>query len=176
MRLLYPCDPFEKKKPDEAYEEEFNAAKDAGLLCSLYSDEDFELGDFKPRPPLSGDEVVLYRGWMFTPERYAQLQQSIERKGGKVLTSTQQYRLCHYLPEWYPLCEDVTPKTLFMQKETDFPAALAGQEWSAYFIKDYVKSLTTVRGSVAKTIEEIPEVIALIEKFRGQIEDGVCVR
>lgn len=47
MRLLYPCDPFEKKRPDETYEEEFSAAQAAGLVCSLYSAEDFELGEFK---------------------------------------------------------------------------------------------------------------------------------
>jgi hypothetical protein len=29
MRLLYPSDPFQKKKSDEAYEEEFNAAENA---------------------------------------------------------------------------------------------------------------------------------------------------
>ncbi|MFZ6801028.1 hypothetical protein [Undibacterium sp. Di24W] len=46
MRFLYPCDPFNKKKPDEAYEEDFLAAQAAGLSCSLYSAEDFEQGEF----------------------------------------------------------------------------------------------------------------------------------
>jgi hypothetical protein len=32
------------------------------------------------------------------------------------------------------------------------------------------------RASVAKTIDEIPEVVALIEKHRGRIERGICIR
>jgi hypothetical protein len=176
MRLLYPNNPFENKKPDEAYEEEFNAAQLAGLSCSLYSAEDFELGEFRPRPILTEGEEVLYRGWMLTPDSYAQLQSAIENKGGKMLTSLKQYRHCHYLPEWYAACEDVTPKTIFLAKDADFASALANQGWSAYFVKDYVKSLTTQRGSVAKTVEEIAEIVALLEKFRGQVEGGVCVR
>jgi ATP-grasp domain, R2K clade family 3 len=176
MRLLYPSDPFNKKKPDDVYEEEFSAAQQAGLLCSLYSAEDFEFGDFKPRPSLSEGEDVVYRGWMLVPDDYVHLQSAIENKGGKALTSSAQYRHCHYLPEWYGLCDDVTPKTIFLAKDADFKAELANQGWSAYFVKDYVKSLTTTRGSVANSIQEIAEIVSLIEKFRGQIEGGVCVR
>lgn len=176
MRLLYPCDPFEKKKPDEAYENEFNSTQAAGLACSLYSAEDFELGEFKPRPPLTEGEEVIYRGWMLTPEGYMRLQAAVEDKGAKMLTSSPQYRLCHYLPEWYSLCEDVTPATVFLNRATDFSSALTNLGWQAYFVKDYVKSLTTSRGSVAQTVEEIEEIVALIEKYRGQVEGGVCIR
>ena len=176
MRLLYPCDPFDKKMPDEAYLEEYAAAQTAGFSCSLYSAEDLELGEFKPRPLLTEGEEVIYRGWMLTPDKYAHLQSAIERKGGLAFTNVDQYRRCHYLPEWYSLCEDVTPKTIILARDADFAAELANQEWSAYFVKDYVKSLTTSRGSIAKTVEEVTEIVSLIEKYRGQIEGGVCVR
>ncbi len=176
MRLLYPNDPFEKKKPDEAYEEELNAMQLSGLSCCLYSAEDFDLGTFKPRPMLSLGEEILYRGWMLTPQVYAQLHSAVESIGGKMLVSPAQYRHCHYLPEWYPACKDVTPKTIFLPRDADFASALANTNWSAYFVKDYVKSLTTSRGSVAKNIEEIAEIVSLIEQFRGQLEGGVCVR
>lgn len=176
MRLLYPCDPFDKKKPDEAYEEEFVAAQAAGMSLSLYSAEDFECGDFKPRPTFVEQEEVLYRGWMLTPDEYARLQAAIESTGGKALTSLSQYRRCHYLPEWYFLCEDVTPKTIFLTREANFAIAVESTGWPAFFVKDYVKSLTTSRGSVAKDPAEIGEIVALIEKYRGQVEGGVCVR
>ncbi|MDX8399027.1 MAG: ATP-grasp domain-containing protein, partial [Gallionellaceae bacterium] len=146
------------------------------LSCSIYSAEDFESGEFKPRPPLTQGDKVIYRGWMLTPDSYAKLQVAIESHGGKVLTSLAQYRHCHYLPEWYPICEDITPKTIILNKNTDFKSALATKEWSAYFVKDFVKSLTTSRGSVAKTPDEVTEIVSLIEKYRGQIEGGVCVR
>lgn len=176
MRLLYPCNPLEMKKPDEAFEEEFLAAQEAGLPCALYSAEDFECGEFKPRPALTEGEEVLYRGWMLTPEGYNRLYSAVAGKGGRLLTSPEQYRHCHYLPEWYPLCTDVTPKTVFLERDANFSQALSALGWRAYFVKDYVKSLTTSRGSVAKNAEEVKEIVGLIEKYRGQVEGGVCVR
>jgi len=176
MRLLYPCNPFEKTRPDEVYAEEFRAAQSTGLSCSLYSAEDFELGKFNPRPPLLNGEYVVYRGWMLTPNDYLKLESAIESRGGHVLTSSEQYRLCHYLPEWYSLCEDLTPRTIFLRKDADFSRELVGIDWSAFFVKDYVKSLTTSRGSVAHSPDEIGEIVASIEKYRGQVEGGVCIR
>ena len=176
MRFLYPCDPFNKKVPDEAYADEFLAAQAVGMACSLYSAEDFALGDFKPRQLFAEQEDILYRGWMLSPDRYAQLLDAIGRKGACALTSVAQYRLCHYLPQWYPLCSEFTPATIFVEQGTDYAAAVAHCDWPAFFVKDYVKSLTTSRGSVANSVGEISEVVSLIEKYRGQVEGGVCIR
>jgi hypothetical protein len=176
MNLLYPCAPFDKKKVDEAYEEEFSVAQDAGLTCFLFSLEDFELGEFKPRPANTFAGEILYRGWMLLPERYAQLQKAIEAKGANVVVSAENYRLCHYLPGWYDQCRDITPKTIFLSKDEDFSLPLSQTGWRAYFVKDFVKSLTTTRGSIARNIAEVREVVDLIERYRGQIEGGVCIR
>jgi len=37
-------------------------------------------------------------------------------------------------------------------------------------VMDYVKSLTTQRGSVSQTLEGIADVVALIEQYRGSVE------
>jgi hypothetical protein len=176
MRFLYPCDPFNKKVPDEAYAEEFLAAQAAGMASSLYSAEDFEFGDFKPRPLFAEQEEIIYRGWMLSPDRYAQLLEAIGRKGAHAVTSVAQYRLCHYLPQWYPLCREFTPETIFVEQGADYSTAVADRHWTAFFVKDYVKSLTTNRGSVANSVGEISEVVSLIEKYRGHVEGGVCIR
>ncbi|BBB62656.1 hypothetical protein UNDKW_4383 [Undibacterium sp. KW1] len=176
MQLLYPCDPFDKNQPDEAYAEEFHAAKAAGLTCFLFSAEDFASGDFRPRPANQFSGNILYRGWMLTPERYAQLEQAIAAKNAALLTTAHQYRQCHYLPAWYEACRDVTPGTIFLTRDDDFDAALASTGWQAYFVKDYVKSLTTSRGSVARNADEVREIVGLMERYRGQIEGGICVR
>lgn len=176
MRFLYPCDPFNKKEPDETYAEEFLAAQAAGIACSLYSAEDFESGDFKPRPLFAEQEEVLYRGWMLNPNAYGLLLEAIGRKGAHAVTSVAQYRLCHYLPEWYPLCKDFTPETIFVAQGANYAAAVSDRHWPAYFVKDYVKSLTTSRGSVANSVGEISEIVSQIEKYRGQVEGGVCIR
>ncbi len=176
MRLLYPCNPLEKKKPDEAFQEEFLAAQEAGLPYAFFSAEDFEANEFKPRPALTEGEEVLYRGWMLTPEGFAKLFSAVVGWGGRMLTTPEQYRHCHYLPEWYPLCADVTPKTIFLKPDANFSSVLNETGWGEYFVKDYVKSLTTSRGSVAKNAHEVKEIVGLIEKYRGQVEGGVCVR
>lgn len=176
MRLLYPSDPFNKNKPDDEFLEEFLAAKSAGLACFLFSSEDFEAGVFKPRPSEAFAGEFLYRGWMFTVERYAQLERSIEAAEAEMVVTTADYRRCHYLPEWYELCKDVTPSTIFLSKDDDFSSALAATNWSAYFVKDFVKSLTTSRGSVAKSVQEAREIVGLIEHYRGLLEGGVCIR
>ena len=176
MHLLYPFDAFDNKQPDEIYQAEYAAAKAVGIACSLFSVEDFECGDFRPRPALAEGEQVIYRGWMLSPDSYAALHAAIYKKGANPLTSLVQYRYCHYLPEWYAACEGFTPKTIFTTKDADFKALLADVDWQAYFIKDYVKSLTTSRGSVALTIDEIPEIIQLIEKYKGSLEGGICIR
>lgn len=176
MHLLYPCDPFDGKKPDDAYEEEFSAAQRAGFACFLFSAEEFGMGEFKPRPAHLFAGEILYRGWMLTPARYAQLQEAIEAKGATMVVGAEHYRQCHHLPGWYDQCRDLTPRTIFLSKDDDFSNALAATGWHACFVKDFVKSLTTTRGSIARNAAEIREVVDLIERYRGQLEGGVCIR
>lgn len=176
MHLLYPSEPFDRNRPDEEYAEEFAAAFGAGFRCFLFSLEDFDTGKFTPRPAAQFSGAILYRGWMLTPDRYADLAQAIALSGASPVVSPEQFRHCHYLPEWYAACRDLTPKTIFLSKDDDFVAALSDTGWPAFFVKDFVKSLTTSRGSVAKDAAEVKEVVALIEQYRGQIEGGVCVR
>ncbi|RSZ59597.1 hypothetical protein EJB06_09270 [Massilia atriviolacea] len=174
--MLFPSDPFNKRLADEAYGEEYAAARAAGVACSLFSFEDFETGQFRALPALSAGVEVLYRGWMLSPDRYVRLHQGIAGVGCAMLTSPAQYRHCHYLPEWYALCEEFTPETVVLARDADFAAAMEGRNWPAYFVKDYVKSLTTQRGSVAATPHEIGELVGLIERYRGALEGGVCIR
>lgn len=162
MRLLFPSDPLDKAAADDVYGEELDAARSLGLPCSLFSFEGFEAGEFRPRPAFQAGEEVIYRGWMLKPEGYSRLHASILERGGTPKTSPAQYRRCHYLPEWYPLCEDFTPATVVLARDADFATALADKPWSAYFVKDYVKSLTTQRGSIARNPEEIAEIVSLI--------------
>lgn len=176
MRLLYPSDPFNSKRPDEEYVDEFDAVNANGLACSLFSLEDFRDGAFRPRPRLDEGDEVIYRGWMLSIEDYSKLVNAILETGAKPLVSASDYRSCHHLPGWYETCKQWTPETIFLQRDSDFRRALDGLNWPAYFVKDYVKSLTTSRGSVAKDAKEVAEIVTLIEQYRGMIDGGVCVR
>ncbi len=176
MRLVYPSDPFNKKLPDENFQEEYEAALAVDLRCALFSFEDFETGDFRSRPILERNELVLYRGWMLDLDVYKQLYDSVLGHGASLLTTPAAYALCHHLPNWYPRCKALTPETIFLHRDADFVQALGGLDWPGYFVKDHVKSLTTTRGSIASSTEEIAQIVDLIEQYRGQIEGGVCVR
>jgi hypothetical protein len=176
VHFLIPSDPFNKSVADEAYAEEFAAFCALGLSASLFSFEAFEQGDFKPRPSLPDGALITYRGWMLTPENYVRLKDAIASRGAQLNTSLEHYKLCHYLPCWYQICQDLTIPTIFANEDSNFLPLLAALGWQKYFVKDYVKSLTTERGSVAATIDEVYDVVKLLRQYRGQIEGGICIR
>jgi hypothetical protein len=176
MHILFPSEPFNKKVADEPYAIEYEAFHRAGLKCALFSPLDFDQGAFKPWPSLPPGDMVLYRGWMLKPEEYQRLHAAISLNGNVPLTNPDQYRACHYLPEWYSLFHEYTPETVFASRDADFVSILASHVWPAYFVKDYVKSLTTKRGSIASSANEVSEIVSLIEQFRGEVEGGVCIR
>lgn len=176
MHLLYPSDPFDKKRPDEHYAEEFDAVVAAGLQAVLFSFEDFETGLFRTSAPVSPGDAVLYRGWMLTPDAYAALVAHLRDKGAVEFTNATQYRHCHHLPEWYPLLVYCTSETVVLPCDANFRQALEGLHWPGYFIKDYVKSLNTGGGSLVDAPECIGPVVEAMRRYRGQIEGGICVR
>jgi hypothetical protein len=176
MRLLYPSDPINTKVVDETYGAEYEAARSAGFETSLFSFESFERGDFRARPGFAAGEEVMYRGWMLSVSGYEQLVARLEAGGAKALTSVEQYRRCHHLPEWHSTLSQFTAETLVLREDVDFEEALAGRDWGGYFVKDYVKSLSTAGGSLADTPQDIPRIVALMKKYRGLVEGGVCVR
>jgi hypothetical protein len=176
VRFLYPCDPLDGRLPDEAYADEFAAARSAGLDCLVFSLEDLGNGPFRPRPALTPGDRVVYRGWMLDLDQYRQLADAIRASDASLLVDDAAYAQCHHLPNWYERCRDVTPETVFVERSADFASVVAGLGWPGYFVKDYVKSLTTSRGSAARDAAEIEDVVAQIESYRGRIEGGVCIR
>jgi hypothetical protein len=176
MRILYPSDPSNAKAPDDPFAAEYNMAVSMGLPVSLFSFEDFMAGEFRARPSFVADEEVLYRGWMLPAQRYPALVNAIHAKGARAVTTPEQYTLCHHLPRWYPLLAELTPETKVFAIGNDYVSALKDCGWSGYFVKDFVKSLTTTRGSLARTPAEIADIVAQIERYRGEIEGGICVR
>ena len=176
MHLLFPSDPFNKKRPDEQYAEEYDLVVAAGLQVALFSFEDFETGVFKTSVPFTPGACVLYRGWMLTPDAYAALIVHLHDNGAVEFTNAIQYRHCHHLPEWYPLLIAHTSETVVLDCNANFKQALDGLHWPGYFIKDYVKSLNTGAGSLVETPECIGPLVEAMRQYRGQIEGGICVR
>jgi hypothetical protein len=178
MRILYPLNPLEPKAADEPYQQEFSLLKAKGIDCSLF---DFDALDFdqfrpKPKPKLNQGETVLYRGWMLNPTRYSKLVENIKGCGATPITSTQDYLKYHHLPNWYDSCREFTAKSRFFPDDAKLQDNVSALNWAGYFVKDYVKSNSSERGSIADTSQQVSAIVELIKQYRGEIEDGVAIR
>ena len=177
MHLLFPSDPFQPKSPDEGYAHEVNAATSAGIPYSLISIEDLQVGTFKVSPKIPEGSSVIYRGWMLPVSLYTEMYSHIQNKGASMITTPSMYEAAHHFPNWYPAVTSYTPETIVISEDANFEEALKDVAWpEGFFVKDFVKSLTTSRGSIARSPAEVFEVVSLIKKFRGSIEGGVCIR
>jgi len=173
---LYPSDPLSRRSPDASCAEELAAAEAAGLACALLSSEDFDAGRVAVRPALPDGGRVLYRGWMLRVPAYVALEEGVRAAGAEMVTTAADYERCHHLPGWLDRCRDFTAETVVVADPADLPGVLAELSWPAYFVKDFVKSLTTTRGSIARSADEVLEVVALLARYRGSLEGGVCLR
>jgi hypothetical protein len=156
------------------FADQWAALMEAGFSASLCSDA--VLDGTKPLRNVPLGSQVVYRGWMLKGEEYAALARAIEKAGATAFTSPREYLAAHHLPNWYLLLSDLTPQTRIYPADADLVAELQALKWEAYFLKDFVKSLKTGRGSIARGPEEAPAVIAEMREYRGEIEGGICVR
>lgn len=176
QHFLYPADVLKPKQVDEMYAPEAAAMRAAGFSVAVVPLEALGCGQAKITPgPVCGQKLV-YRGWMVSPEEYEKLAAVVAAHGAELCTSPAQYRLAHYLPNWYPLLQELTPETEVVPADADLERILRDLGWGRYFIKDYVKSLKTSVGSIVERPEDVAVVVAEMQKYRGKIEGGLCIR
>jgi hypothetical protein len=173
LHFLFPTG-SDFNAPDEMFADQLEALTAAGFTASLCSDA--VLAGVKPLRGVPAGSTVVYRGWMVTADEYAALVRAIERSEARTFTSPAEYLSAHHLPNWYPLLTELTPETHVFPGDADIEAELRALGWGTYFLKDYVKSLKTARGSVVRDPADAPAVIAEMREYRGQIEGGICVR
>lgn len=176
MQIIYPSQLFHPTMPDETFEQEYYCAQQKGIHCLLLSSDAAAMGEHRFSKPFQAGIPVIWRGWMMTGDEYQQLHRAVAKRGATMMTSPEDYLRSHHLTGWYSLCLDFTPDTQIVRRDADFDKLVEQLQWPAYFVKDHVKSLTTKRGSLARNAEEIREIIELLEKFRGNIEGGICLR
>lgn len=176
IRFLFPSYYFERRAADPVFVEQVNCLRSLGFKTLVISLE--SLGSRSPSiyPIPDPGTKLVYRGWMLTPDNYSVLEGAIKKLGAELLVSREEYESTHYLPNWYPLLSDLTPLTHFFSIDDDLESELSNLGWNKFLIKDYVKSLKTSAGSIISSPSEIRPVIAEIQKFRGGIEGGICVR
>jgi hypothetical protein len=185
--FLFPSDPLNARRIDEAFQDQAKALTDAGFGYAIVNFEDDRI--FSPRAvtPLGQDSIV-YRGWMLSEEEYDKLETLVRIYGGKLRTSKDQYYQTHHIPNWYMMLSDMTAETLVFPidtidfDDTDelwdrfFERNLRKTGWRECFVKDYVKSLKTAGGSMVRSAADLHRVVEEMTKFRGTIEGGLCIR
>ncbi|PHM27972.1 ATP-grasp domain-containing protein [Xenorhabdus innexi] len=176
MQIIYPNDYSNQSRPDKTFEQEYLCAQQNGIHCLLLDSESAAMGNYKFSVVFEPDIPVIWRGWMLNVDEYHLLYRAVTNHGGRMLESVENYISNHYITGWYESCKMYTPETVITTSDEDFEVLTSQLQWPAYFVKDYVKSLTTSRGSVAKDAKEIREVIKLIEYYRGNLEGGVSLR
>lgn len=176
MRFVFPSDFFNVKKIDEVYAEQAEYLRQAGFATSVISLENLGSGTALIYPHPDIGEQLVYRGWMLVPDDYSRLVETIKNSGAVAFIDLNEYLATHYLPNWYPLIQEFTPETRFLAIDDDLEAALTELGWSGFFVKDYVKSLKTSIGSIITQPSEIKNVVTEMQKFRGSIEGGLCIR
>ena len=174
--ILYPQSILDPRTPDEMFREETQAMTAAGHNAHLIYTDVLDTRPARVRPPFEPGASVVYRGWMLTHGEYVNLAASVERAGGSCFTSPEQYVATHHLPNWYAVVKDYTPETVFLDTDADLVSELRRLGWERFFVKDYVKSLKTSVGSIVEDPKQIETVVSEMEKYRGFIEGGLCVR
>ncbi|MEM9348251.1 MAG: ATP-grasp domain-containing protein [Planctomycetota bacterium] len=156
------------------FEDQKLAIEGIGITASCFPES--VIDDGKPISGLPSNHLVIYRGWMLNPDQYAALDAAVNQAGSKMLTSSEAYFHAHYLPNWYEQIQEHTPETIVIPNGSDYEQELKKLDWDQYFIKDYVKSITTSNGSIIQQPSQINDAIKHFTDYRGELEGGLCVR
>jgi hypothetical protein len=169
VSFLYPSNPLDVRQVDDMYREEFTLAKQAGLSVHCIDIENIEYCSLFPR--IAEDGAIIYRGYMLNDQSYNQLE---KRFGSCLVTSKNSYLNAHYFPNWYKEIESLTIPSI-ISNESSAQEDLKKLNGKA-FIKDYVKSLKTGKGSIVDGNEDLARALSDMKYYRGSIEGGIFLR
>tara|TARA_R110002110_G_scaffold209215_1_gene421607 strand:+ start:14890 stop:15681 length:792 start_codon:yes stop_codon:yes gene_type:complete len=171
--VIFPSDYFNKNKVEETFENQAEALSLLGIEHACINIDDIK--NICLPKNLKGKNI-LYRGWMLTRDGYEALYAQLLEGDVNMLINPTEYIQSHYLPSWYDKISDLTPETVVYDYDDDMIDKVFSLEWGEYFIKDYVKSLSTEQSPIVKSKDELQALLLNMEKFRDGVEGGVCVR
>lgn len=164
--FIYPANYFNPKEIDFLFKEEYDLVKKSFETCLVDS------SNFENLKLPTIENKCIYRGWMLKKEEYKLLEENCH---GLLHTSLENYLSSHYLPNWYESITHLTPKSIITTYENATQSFL-DSGWKKVFVKDYVKSLKTGKGSIVDNVEDLERLMQEMEKFRGIIEGGIVLR
>lgn len=165
--FLFPCDFLNSKKVDSNFEDEYNTFKKVGFSTSLIN-----LDTEEKLTTQNLYEKFIYRGWMLTKESYEKLN---KRCNNSLLINTQDYLHSHHLPNWYHEISEYTIPSVITTEENAI-STFSDLLWQEAFIKDFVKSINSSKGSFIYSADDVNIALKLIKQHRGFIEGGIVFR
>jgi hypothetical protein len=183
ISFIFPSDSFNPKLIDEFYLSQANAFKLMGFNVFHVNTDDLEdssiyqLSEDGKSVKIKKEDIDLstkfiYRGWMLNSQNYEQLNKKFYYQ---LNTDTDNYLFMHHLPNWYALLSDYTIKSI-ITNEDNISCDFETSGFKEGFIKDYVKSIKTGRGSIVQNQEDIAQLIENMKQFKGNIEGGLVIR
>lgn len=167
--FILPSHPFSIKEVDPSYEEEFNLLKNEGFKVYLINIDELDTTKIYPNYE---EEKLIYRGWMLNHENYEKLNNKVNKN---LIVSPKEYLYSHHIVHWYDEIKEDTFETYFtdLSNASDLFKKL---QWKEAFVKDYVKSIKTGKGSIVDSTNDIERLKDDILKYKGFIEGGLVFR
>lgn len=152
MIIVYCQSQIDRKQPDEMYQAEADTASALGFTRRLI---DFDAlvthGNMEKClsaiPPSEAPLFAAYRGWMMSPSDYEKLFKALETRGITLINNLEQYKYCHYLPEWISKVGAHTPQSSILPLTSadqltseQLEACLNAFGSAPIIVKDFVKS------------------------------------
>ena len=188
MIFVCCCDPDEPTQPEPAFQREVEAAR-ACSDVSLIDHDALVQGEVRAAvarvAPREQREAAVYRGWMVTPDRYAELYAALAERGLDLVNDPAAYRHCHYLPDSYAAIEGVTPLSVWIPAEEGFETATILERLRVFgdrpvILKDYVKSVKHAWSDAcyvpsAADAEQVARVVGNFLDWQGSDLNGGLV-
>jgi len=154
---------------DTLFIDQMNAAKKAGFEVATVN-ENFNFN--------CSNETILYKGWILKPCEYTLMQENASKRNNTLIFSQEQYLRGNYISNWYNVLSKYTMKTEIIENpyEEKFADFINNSDWKGFFLKDYVKSLKSTKGSLVRNVSEARSTIYDMEITRGEIEGGLVIR
>jgi hypothetical protein len=145
--IIFPSDSDASYKPDFAFADECDAAREAGFDVAF-----FNLGihfggepEFRKLPDIPSS--IVYRGWILTEENYSSLAMHLYQAGGHTLiTNPSHYEKATNLPSWYDSLKTLTPRSFWYPSRNDVldieiaESVKRNTYGQPLILKDYLKS------------------------------------
>jgi hypothetical protein len=142
--LLFPADVLRPRRVDGHFADEADAARAAGCPVALIDHDAAARGDAAAAVArVPGCTTAVYRGWMLSSSRYAELDTALATRGVRLRTDAAQYRRAHELPGWYAALSSFTPTSLWTTgtDHRDFETVRAMLGSGPAVLRDYSKSM-----------------------------------